>query len=103
MRDESEDLRRVGRDEMNLCEFPIATLADRVPERCKTLGLGDDRLTDDVILMPAETRLLPGDSLSFFFAPLVPFRWSRFRWRLYLRTDVIDGLAGVHLHPSRPR
>ena len=37
MRDEGEDLRRVGRDEMNLCEFPIATLSDRVPEGCKTL------------------------------------------------------------------
>jgi hypothetical protein len=37
MRDEGEDLRRVGRDEMNLCEFPIATLADRVPPGIKRL------------------------------------------------------------------
>jgi hypothetical protein len=36
MRDEGEDLRRVGRDEMNLCEFPIASLADRVSPGCKT-------------------------------------------------------------------
>ncbi len=41
MRDEGEDLRRVGRDEMNLCEFPIATLADRVPEGCKTMVFED--------------------------------------------------------------
>ena len=27
MRDEGEDLRRVGRDGMNLCEFPVAALA----------------------------------------------------------------------------
>jgi hypothetical protein len=47
MRDESEDLRRVGRDEMNLCEFPIASLADRVPEGCKTMVFEDQhgRLT----------------------------------------------------------
>jgi len=30
MRDEGEDRRRVGRDEMNLCEFPIALLTERV-------------------------------------------------------------------------
>ena len=41
MRDEGEDLRRVGRDEMNLCEFPIATLTDRVPEGCKTMVFED--------------------------------------------------------------
>jgi hypothetical protein len=41
MRDEGEDLRRVGRDEMNLCEFPIATLSDRVPEGCKTMVFED--------------------------------------------------------------
>ena len=29
--DESEDLRRVGRDEMNLAEFPIALLTDYPP------------------------------------------------------------------------
>jgi hypothetical protein len=39
MRDEGEDLRRVGRDEMNLCEFPIATLSDRVPEGCRGMVL----------------------------------------------------------------
>ncbi|MBV8234844.1 MAG: replication initiator protein A [Acidimicrobiia bacterium] len=41
MNDESEDPRRVGRDEMNLCEFPIASLADRVPEGCKTMVFED--------------------------------------------------------------
>ncbi|MBV8382391.1 MAG: replication initiator protein A, partial [Planctomycetaceae bacterium] len=41
MSDEGEDLRRVGRDEMNLCEFPIATLTDRVPEGCKTMVFED--------------------------------------------------------------
>ena len=41
MRDDSEDLRRVGRDEMNLCEFPIATLADWVPPGIKTMVFED--------------------------------------------------------------
>jgi hypothetical protein len=30
-------LNNMGRDEMNLAEFPLATLADRVPRGCKTL------------------------------------------------------------------
>jgi hypothetical protein len=41
MGDEDKDARRIGRDEMNLCEFPIATLSDRVPEGCKTLVFED--------------------------------------------------------------
>ena len=41
MSDEGEDLRRVGRDEMNLCEFPIASLADRVSPGCKTMVFED--------------------------------------------------------------
>ena len=41
MRDEGEDLCQVGRDEMNLCEFPIATLADRVSPGCKTMVFED--------------------------------------------------------------
>ena len=41
MGDESENLRRVGRDEMNLCEFPIASLAERVPPGCKTMVFED--------------------------------------------------------------
>jgi hypothetical protein len=41
MNDEDKDARRIGRDEMNLCEFPIASLADRVPEGCKTLIFED--------------------------------------------------------------
>jgi len=41
MLDESEDLRRAGRDEMNLAEHPIALLADRVPEGYKTLVFKD--------------------------------------------------------------
>jgi Replication initiator protein A len=47
MRDESEDLRRVGRDEMNLSEFPITLLAERVPQGLKTLAFEDQhgRLT----------------------------------------------------------
>jgi hypothetical protein len=31
----------MGRDEMNLAEFPLATLADRVPQGCKTLVFED--------------------------------------------------------------
>ena len=45
MRDEGEDPRRVGRDEMNLCEFPIATLADRVSPGCKTMVFEDQHGT----------------------------------------------------------
>ena len=30
-------LNSMGRDEMNLAEFPLATLADRAPRGCKTL------------------------------------------------------------------
>jgi Replication initiator protein A len=41
MRDESEGLRRVGRDEMNLAEFPITLLTDYPPEGCKTLVFED--------------------------------------------------------------
>ncbi len=49
MRDESKNPQRVGRDEMNLCEFPIASLADRVPEGCKTLVFEDRHGTLTVI------------------------------------------------------
>jgi hypothetical protein len=41
MGDESEDLRRVGRDEMNLCEFPITLLTDYPPEGLKTMVFED--------------------------------------------------------------
>src|SRR6266511_340810 len=41
MSDEDKDARRIGRDEMNLCEFPIASLAERVPSGCKTLVFED--------------------------------------------------------------
>ena len=41
MSDEDKDARRIGRDEMNLCEFPIAALAERVPPGCKTLVFED--------------------------------------------------------------
>ena len=41
MSDESEDPRRVGRDEMNLCEFPIALLTERVPPGFKTMVFED--------------------------------------------------------------
>ncbi|MBN2577892.1 MAG: replication initiator protein A [Pirellulales bacterium] len=34
-------LNGMGRDEMNLAEFPLATLADRVPQGCKTLAFED--------------------------------------------------------------
>ncbi len=47
MRHEAENLRRVGRDEMNLAEFPIASLAERIPPGCKTMAFEDQhgRLT----------------------------------------------------------
>jgi hypothetical protein len=38
-------LKRMGRDEMNLAEFPLAMLADRVPAGCKTLVF-EDRIED---------------------------------------------------------
>jgi len=34
-------LNNMGRDEMNLAEFPLATLADRAPRGCKTLVFAD--------------------------------------------------------------
>src|SRR5512135_2117124 len=41
MSDEHEDMRRLGRDEMNICEFPITLVAKRVPPGCKTLVFED--------------------------------------------------------------
>src|SRR5512142_145812 len=41
MSDEDKDPRRVGRDEMNLCEFPITLLTDYPPEGIKTLVFED--------------------------------------------------------------
>ena len=38
-------LNNMGRDEMNLAEFPLATLADRAPRGCKTLVF-EDRIWD---------------------------------------------------------
>lgn len=38
-------LKSMGRDEMNLAEFPLATLADRAPRGCKTLSF-EDRIWD---------------------------------------------------------
>jgi hypothetical protein len=46
-RDQSQPISRIGRDELNLAEFPIALLADRVSEGQKTLYFEDQhgRLT----------------------------------------------------------
>jgi len=46
-RDQSQPIPRIGRDELNLAEFPIALLADRVPRGQKTLSFEDQhgRLT----------------------------------------------------------
>jgi hypothetical protein len=41
MSDANNEERRVGRDEMNLTEFPITTLAERVPPGIKTLVFED--------------------------------------------------------------
>src|SRR5512135_613763 len=41
MSDANNEERRVGRDEMNLAEFPITTLAERVPPGIKTLVFED--------------------------------------------------------------
>ena len=41
MSDEDKDPRQVGRDEMNLCEFPITLLTDYPPEGVKTLVFED--------------------------------------------------------------
>jgi hypothetical protein len=40
-RGQKTHLKRMGRDEMNLAEFPLAMLADRVPPGCKTLVFED--------------------------------------------------------------
>jgi Replication initiator protein A len=39
LNDESKDEQRVGRDEMNLAEFPITLLTERAPSGVKTLTL----------------------------------------------------------------
>src|SRR5262249_25752767 len=46
-RDQSQPIPRIGRDELNLAEFPIALLADRVPRGQTTLYFEDQhgRLT----------------------------------------------------------
>ena len=41
MGNRDEDPRRVGRDELNLAEFPIALLAERVPPGLKTITFED--------------------------------------------------------------
>ena len=41
MGNERENLRRVGRDEMNLAEFPVALLSERVPQGLKTITFKD--------------------------------------------------------------
>ena len=41
MSNEDKDARCVGRDEMNLAEFPITLLTERVPEGVKTLVFED--------------------------------------------------------------
>jgi hypothetical protein len=38
-------LKSMGKDEMNLVEFPLTTLADRAPRGCKTLVF-EDRILD---------------------------------------------------------
>ena len=49
MHDESEDLRRVGRDEMNLCRVPHRPLTDYPPEGVKTLVFEDRHGTLTVV------------------------------------------------------
>ena len=46
-RDQNKPITRIGRDELNLAEFPIALLADRVPRGQRTLYFedGHGRLT----------------------------------------------------------
>ena len=41
MSDEDKDARRVGRDEMNLSEYPVTLLTERVPPGCKTITFKD--------------------------------------------------------------
>ncbi|MBV8554099.1 MAG: replication initiator protein A, partial [Planctomycetaceae bacterium] len=57
MRDDSEDLRRVGRDEMNLAEFPIALLTDYPPEGVKMLVFEDRH--GKLTVVGSEDRGLP--------------------------------------------
>jgi Replication initiator protein A len=55
--DDSEDLRRVGRDEMNLAEFPIALLTDYPPEGVK-MPVFEDR-HGKLTVVGSEDRGLP--------------------------------------------
>lgn len=51
-----EEPERDGRDEMNLAEFPIASLADRMPKDVKTLVF-EDEMEDPVTREPVVRRL----------------------------------------------
>ena len=57
MDDEDKDLRRVGRDEMNLAEFPIALLTDYPPEGVKMLVFEDRH--GKLTVVGSEDRGLP--------------------------------------------
>jgi plasmid replication initiation protein len=67
--DESEDLRRVGRDEMNLAEFPIALLTDYPPEGVKMLVFEDRH--GKLTVVGSEDRGLPTASDSDVIVGLI--------------------------------
>ena len=85
MSDAEQDPRRVGRDEMNLAEYPITLLAERVPPGLKTIAFKDRHGTltvsgSDAYGLPAApdadvivALLHLTKTRNDFTAPTVPF------------------------------
>jgi Replication initiator protein A len=69
MSDESKDARRIGRDEMNLAEFPITLLTDYPPEGIKTLVFEDQHGT--LTVMGSDAYGLPTASDSDVIVALI--------------------------------
>jgi hypothetical protein len=117
--DESEDPRRVGRDEMNLCEFPITLLTERVPPGCKTMVFEDQHgkltvtgsdayglptaLDSDVIVILIQLTKMRND----FTDPTVEFTryellkllgWEDRGWNYRRLSESLRRWVGVSLH-----
>ena len=69
MSDEGKDARRIGRDEMNLAEFPITLLTDYPPEGIKTLIFEDQHGT--LTVMGSDAYGLPTASDSDVIVALI--------------------------------
>ena len=80
-------LKAMGRDEMNLAEFPLATLADRAPRGCKTLVFEDTIWDKSQRLGPARGS----PAVSVRTTPAVG----------WLDTSLFPSFSSVELSPSK--